>query len=89
MFIRTVVYLLVAVLLITLLRYLIGAIARGFGQLAGFRDHPARPGPRAGGELKRDPVCGTYVAAATSVKKTVRGEVLHFCSPECRDKYRG
>ncbi len=89
MFIRTVLYLLLAVLLITLIRYVIGAIARSFGQLAGLRDHPAHDGPRAGGELKRDPVCGAYVAAGASVKKTVRGEVLHFCSPECRDKYRG
>ncbi len=89
MFIRTVVYLLLAVLLITLIRYVIGAIARSFGQLAGLRDHPAHGGPQAGGELKRDPVCGAYVAAAASVKKTVGGEVLHFCSPECRDKYRG
>jgi YHS domain-containing protein len=41
------------------------------------------------GELKRDPVCGTYVSTATSVKRTVGGEVVHFCSEECREKYRG
>jgi YHS domain-containing protein len=43
---------------------------------------------QAGGELKRDPVCGTYVSTAVSVKRTVKGEVVHFCSEECRDKYR-
>jgi len=39
-------------------------------------------------ELKKDPVCGTYVSVATSLTRTVNGSVLHFCSPECRDKYR-
>ena len=39
-------------------------------------------------ELKKDPVCGTYVSAATSLTRTVNGSVVHFCSPECRDKYR-
>ena len=55
------------------------------------RRHPAstEPSVQAGGELKRDPVCGTYVSTAVSVKRTVKGEVVHFCSEECRDKYAG
>lgn len=89
MFLRTILYLLLAVLLITLLRYLVGALAKSFGQLAGLGQRPPRDAPRAGGELKRDPVCGTYVPASASIKKTVRGEVVHFCSPECRDRYQG
>jgi len=32
-------------------------------------------------------VCGTYVAPDASLKRIVNGRVLHFCSPECRDKY--
>jgi YHS domain-containing protein len=40
-------------------------------------------------ELVRDPVCGTYVSAAVSVKRTVQGQVFHFCSNECRDRYQG
>ena len=46
---------------------------------------PVQPG----GELKKDPVCGTYVSTAASVTRTVGGQVVHFCSKECRDKYRG
>ena len=42
----------------------------------------------AGGELKKDPVCGTYVSVDASVTKKVNGELLHFCSANCRDKYR-
>ncbi len=41
----------------------------------------------AGGELKKDPVCGIYVAPATSVSKTVKGELVYFCSTACRDKF--
>jgi YHS domain-containing protein len=37
--------------------------------------------------LQQDPVCGTYVAIDTSLKRVVGGRVVHFCSPECRDKY--
>jgi len=54
-------------------------------------DNPVRPpAPReqSGGELKKDPVCGTFVAVASSVKRNVDGEVVHFCSTACRDKYQ-
>jgi YHS domain-containing protein len=37
--------------------------------------------------LQQDPVCGTYVAIDSSLKRVVNGRVLHFCSAECRDKY--
>jgi len=53
------------------------------------RDRPrAQPSVIAGGELKKDPVCGTYVSIGASVTRSVNGELIHFCSPECRDKYR-
>jgi YHS domain-containing protein len=38
--------------------------------------------------LQQDPVCGTYVAIDSSLKRVVGGKVLHFCSADCRDKYR-
>jgi YHS domain-containing protein len=47
---------------------------------------PREPAVVAGGELKKDPVCGTYVSTALSVTRTVNGELVHFCSRECRDK---
>jgi YHS domain-containing protein len=52
---------------------------------------PIRPVPTTaspGGELKKDPVCGTYVSADTSVTKRINGQMVHFCSAGCRDKYR-
>jgi len=48
----------------------------------------AQPEVVAGGELKKDPVCGTYVSAALGITRTCNGQVIHFCSKECRDKYR-
>ncbi|MCC7175531.1 MAG: hypothetical protein IT159_10075 [Bryobacterales bacterium] len=90
--IRVVLYLLISIFLITFLRIVIGIIGKGVSDLAGPskpRDSsPAARSAATGGELKRDPVCGTFVAPSASVKKTVRGEVLHFCSTACRDKYR-
>ena len=86
---RLILYPILAILLITLLRYAIGIIGKTFSEFvlpprtkeAASRGQPA-------GELKRDPVCGTYVAVAASVKKTVGGEVIHFCSAACRDTYK-
>ena len=40
-----------------------------------------------GGKLVRDPVCGTYVAAAQALSADRNAETFHFCSEECRDKF--
>ncbi len=37
--------------------------------------------------LVRDPVCGTHVDETLSVPLREGGELLHFCSPACRDAY--
>jgi YHS domain-containing protein len=85
---RFVIILLVSVLFITILRSVVGIITRGFSDVMKPQAPPGHgPVAPAGGELKRDPVCGTYVAASNSVRKVVKGETLYFCSPECREKY--
>jgi len=38
--------------------------------------------------LYRDPVCGTFVSAEVSYPSVQAGQSLHFCSAECRDRYR-
>jgi len=40
-----------------------------------------------GRKLHRDPVCGTHVPESVSVAFEHRGQVLHFCSVDCRDKF--
>ena len=47
---------------------------------------PVDETPRAA-ELKKDPVCGTYVSAASGFTRTVNGAMVWFCSKECRDRY--
>jgi YHS domain-containing protein len=49
---------------------------------------PAPPPAHTGGVLHKDPICGTYVSTDSGVTRTIKGEVVYFCSPECRDKYR-
>jgi len=90
--IRTVLYLLIAIFVLTLLRYVVGSAMKMISDFL----HPDRPSQtdpssqraEATGELKRDPVCGTFVAETASVKTTLHGEVIHFCSAACRDKYK-
>jgi YHS domain-containing protein len=48
---------------------------------------PSNPRQGAATVLQRDPVCGTYVAVDSSLKKIVSGRVIHFCSSECRERY--
>jgi YHS domain-containing protein len=78
--------LLLALLIVTVLQWLVRWL---FPPRPRMRPEPRVQAPRelAAADLKKDPVCGTYVAETTSVKATVRGEVLHFCSKECRAKY--
>lgn len=81
------------VVLPLLVFWLVRGILRSLfgGQNAQVAAKPARPVPKAaspGGELKKDPVCGIYVSADTSVTSRIGGQTVHFCSPGCRDKYR-
>lgn len=89
---RAIFYLLSTVIVITILRGIIGIIAKLFTGLANPRPSAQPNQPRASqvpltGELKKDPACGIYIAAATSLKETVGGETFYFCSKQCRDKY--
>ena len=90
---RFVVILLAAILLISFLRSIIGLLIKGFAAVINTNGPSPATSRQAAvpssSELKKDPVCGTYVPVATSVKKTVAGSVVHFCSTDCRDKYPG
>ena len=39
-------------------------------------------------EMKKDPVCGTYVPEHQSIKYKAGGETHYFCSPECKEKFQ-
>jgi YHS domain-containing protein len=91
---RVVLYLLFTVVIISVLRAVIGIVFKGFANLVRPSSTP-QPKPSSSsevpltGELKKDPACGTYISAATSLKEKVGGETFYFCSKECRDKYVG
>ena len=82
---------LIPLFVILILRSVISAIAKSFSAVM---HPPAQPEAKpvsdfpSGGELKKDPVCGTYVSPAAAVTRRVGGEIVHFCSVTCRDKYR-
>lgn len=90
---RFVVILLVSVLLISVVRSIVGMIMHGFADLMkGPSKTPEKArGPEVpvAGELKKDPVCGTYVSTATAFKKSAAGDTVYFCSSECRDRFKG
>ncbi len=79
---------LLPLLLFLLLRAVLKSVFAGMGS-GSVRRPEAGPPPTAasGGDLKKDPVCGAYVSPAVSVTRKINGELLHFCSAECRDKY--
>ena len=87
-------FLLIALVLV-FIRYVAMAIRSAWMKVRGesaSQRPPARPAPKRGavpttGSLKKDPVCGTFVAESASIKETIGGEVVHFCSAECRDRY--
>lgn len=57
--------------------------ARAAGAAAG----AGAPSGLATRRLVRDPVCGTHVAEELAIPMRDSGELVHFCSPECRDQY--
>ena len=74
-----------------IVRSVLKTVFRTFSQVMHSPD-PPEPSQAAnfpsGGELKKDPVCGTYVSQGSAITQKVQGELIHFCSVECRDKYQ-
>jgi YHS domain-containing protein len=87
---RNVFRLLLVLIAALFVRQVIALIARAFSQSDAVGTGQPRPQRQAasGGELRKDPVCGTFVAVSSSIKQNVDGQVVHFCSTACRDKYR-
>jgi YHS domain-containing protein len=94
--IRFVFWLVIVSWSVALLRRVVGWMLRGSssapagsvagGSAAGMRDATETP-PGGARRLVRDPVCGVHVAEVLSIPLREGGEVVHFCSKACRDKY--
>ena len=53
---------------------------------------PDRANPEPASNSKRlvkDPVCGMHIAEELALPLAANGEVVHFCSEDCRTKYEG
>jgi len=89
---RLIFYLLATVFFLTVVRAVLTVVGRAFSVFVSppppeQTQQAPRPTVPVSGELKKDPACGTYISAATSIKRIVDGETYHFCSAECRDKF--
>ena len=91
--IRAILYLIAIVLAISVIRSIVGVLSKGFADLV--NPSPPSSGPRTRAPrvppaeaLKKDPVCGTFIAPSTAVVQIVNGENIYFCSKVCRDKFR-
>src|ERR1700685_1955365 len=78
---------------VALLKRLVAWMGRGATQRAE-AGSPHRTGvSRAAGtvgtsrRLVRDPVCGAHVAEVLAIPLREGGQVVHFCSVQCRDQY--
>lgn len=98
MLIRVVEFLVGLVVLLTMLRSIVGMITKAASGLSGTSPQQragdsSRPqsssASTAGGELKKDPICGTFISTATAFQKFTGGQTHYFCSTECRDKFQG
>lgn len=93
---RAIVYLIGFMLIMSVVRSVLGIIAKAFSGLsntstpqAGTAAPRTPQNPPSGGELKKDPVCGTFISTATAFQKFSQGQTHYFCSTECRDKFAG
>lgn len=69
---------------LALLRRLLQRMTQGVVQSQARVDVPDEAIAR---KLVRDPVCGVHIAEVLALPLRQDGELLHFCSPACRDKY--
>ncbi len=84
------------IFIIRILRFLIIAAAVYFlvrllwkGDIFGFLKREKKSGsPKPLEEMKKDPVCGTYIPESQAIKLNWEKETVYFCSKKCRDEFQ-
>jgi len=81
--------LILIVIAVSVLRRVIKIALSFWAGLSETKARPSASSASAGAHMSlvQDPVCGTYVAADTSLKRIVAGKVVCFCSDQCRDRF--
>jgi YHS domain-containing protein len=86
-FLRFVFWMLIVSWGVSILRRLVQSMGRGASPSSG---RPVDvPSDAVARKLVRDPVCGMHIAEGLAFPVRQGGELLHFCSAECRDQYLG
>jgi uncharacterized protein len=83
----TVILGIVRVLVILLIIRLVVSAIRNFTGRGAPAKGRTRVAERAGGVLVRDPHCGTYLPESRALTVGKGSDVMHFCSPACRDAW--
>jgi YHS domain-containing protein len=89
---RFLLVLLVMVILPSLIRAvmaILGKAVQNSESSAPIPTHAQKPDIAKVGELKKDPICGTFISTTTAFQKAVQGETYYFCSTQCRDQFQG
>ena len=86
---RYLLFALIAIFVLTFIRMAAGIFSKAAGGLfdTPSAKRPVPPSEPTAGELKRDPVCGTFVPSSTVFQKVSGGQTHYFCSATCRDKH--
>ena len=78
-----------ALAVLLLLRFVLRALFGPKRQMGGARPRGGPAPERLGGELVRDPHCGTYIPKSRAVVVGSGPDAQYFCSTKCRDAYTG
>lgn len=89
---RFILYALVILVLISVLRSMIGVLTKAFTAFISAGNTGAggpgnKQNAQLGGDLHRDPVCGTFVAESTPFQRHQAGSTFYYCSEACKEKH--
>jgi YHS domain-containing protein len=92
---RAIIYALLGLLAFSFVRSVLAIITKGVaeavrqGAAAGTTQprQPATQGGDFGGDLVKDPVCGTFVSAQSPYSRSAAGKTHRFCSQACLDRF--
>lgn len=87
---RLVAYLFLAIIGLTVIRSVIGWVTRLIANFLLDETRPANisPAPDNVSDLKKDPICGTFVPVVSSPSLSVRGRTHYFCSEKCLREFQ-
>ena len=88
---RVLIELLIIIIFVIGARSVLNSVFRGFKQAATSQESGAAQAKQAsvpaGGELYKDPVCGTYVAGSTRFQRQTGLQTFYYCSAACRERH--